>query len=592
MPQYTRYTVAPRKPVAPAWVQVLKWTVLVLVVAGAASVGMAIGYLQNAISTPSHDKAASRIISSTKPTLAKTHGTHAPVNILVLGSDRRTNIAGDKGRSDTIMLVRIDPSTKSISMLSIPRDLRVEIPGWGLDRINAAYSDGGPALSVKTFKALTGLPVNQFMDVNFRGFIDVVNYLGGVYLDVDRQYYNNTAITGYSSIDIQAGYQRLDGANALAFVRYRHDQLGDWGRMQRQQMFLRELKRQALRWQNVLKFPELIHLLTKTTITDVTSLGQLLTLVQLAMSVDTSHIYQVHVEGHPIVVNGADELEASPAEVAAVVDQFLHPERPPVQQPSVETQPKTSFTVTVSNGGTAAGSAAACAHLLTGQGYTAVVAGNVVQGDTQANTVYATEGFTGNARALAAMLPPSHMVTVPRTPGVQSGVAVVLGSSYTGSLVLPQATTRQTEPAAEAHVSQDAAEWKQLASHTRLKVFMPTSWVPGYAYDWTMARTYAIPTPHGNKGALVVVGTTTSGGYWHIEETRWLDPPAIASLDAVKTVKGVKYLQFYNGTQLHMVAWVKRNTLCWVSNTLDNTPTDEISNAAMMALATSFARVK
>jgi LCP family protein required for cell wall assembly len=592
--QYTRYTVAPRKPVAPAWVRVLKWTVLVIVVATAATVGMGIGYLQNAISTPSHDKAASRIISSTKPTLTKTHGTHAPVNILVLGSDRRTNIAGDKGRSDTIMLVRIDPGTKSISMLSIPRDLRVEIPGYGTDRINAAYSYGGPALSVKTFKALTGLPVNHFMDINFDGFKDVVNYLGGVYLDVDRQYYNNTAITGFSSIDIKAGYQRLDGADALAFVRYRHDQLGDWGRMQRQQMFLREIKRQALRWQNVFKLPQLIKLLSKATITDVTSLRQLITLAQLAMSVDTTHIYQVHLEGHPIVVNGADELEASPAEVAAVVDQFMHPERPPVQQSSAETQVKTSFTVTVSNGGAAAGSAAACAHLLAGQGYRALVAGDVVQGDTQATTVYATEGYIGNARILADMLPPSHVVTVPRAAGVQNGVAVVLGSSYTGSLVLPQTTTTttQTGPAIEKHVSTDASEWRQLSSQTHLKVYMPTSWPAGYSYEWSMARTYSIPASHGNTGALVVVGTTTSGGYWHIEEMRWLDPPAIASPDAVKTVKGVKYLQFYNDTQLHMVAWVRSNTLCWLTNTLDDTPNDEISNAAMMALATSFTRVK
>jgi hypothetical protein len=190
------------------------------------------------------------------------------------------------------------------------------------------------------------------------------------------------------------------------------------------------------------------------------------------------------------------------------------------------------------------------------------------------------------------MPPPSHVVTVPRTAGATTGVAVVLGSSYTGSLVLPQATTQPAGPAAVAHDPQDVSEWRQFASHTHLKLYMPTPWVPGYAYEWAMARTYAIPTPDGNKGAFVAVGTTTSGGYWHIEETRWLDPPAIASPDAVKTVKGVRYLQFYNGTQLHMVAWARGNTLCWLTNTLDNTPSDEISNAAMMALATSFTRVK
>ena len=231
MPQYTRYTVTPRRPAVPAWVRVLKWTVLVIVVAAAASLGMGVGYLQSTLaqvaSTP-HDRAT---VKAVKKVLTVTHTSHDPVNILVLGSDRRKGMAGDKGRSDSIMLIRIDPRTKSISMLSIPRDLRVEIPGWGTDRINAAYSDGGAALSVSTFKTLTGLPVNHFIDINFIGFIDIVDYLGGVYIDVDRQYFNNTAVTGYSSIDLAAGYQRLNGHDALSFVRYRHDQLGDWGRM-------------------------------------------------------------------------------------------------------------------------------------------------------------------------------------------------------------------------------------------------------------------------------------------------------------------------------------------------------------------------
>ena len=471
-------------------------------------------------------------------------------------------------------------------MLSIPRDLRVEIPGWGTDRINAAYSDGGPALSVATFKLLTGLPVNHFLDVNFAGFTDMVDYLGGVYLDVDRQYYNNTAVTGYSSINIQAGYQRLDGADALSFVRFRHDQLGDWGRMQRQQLFLRELKRQALRWQNVLKFPKLIRMFTHNTISDVSSIKQFLALVQLGLSVNTSHIYQTHLVGEPIVVGGADELQASPSEVAAVVDQFLHPQHPPVVQASGETQAKSTFKVSVSNGGATAGSAAGAATQLAAQGYATTVAGNVVQGDTQANLVYATQGYVGNARAIAAMLPPSRVVTLARAPGVQGGVTVVLGASYTGTLVLPHKPA--VGPTILTDSPQDTAQWQQLAHETKLKLRMPTSWVPGYSYDWAMSRTYTIAADHGNRGAAVIVGTTTSGGYWHIEETSWADPPAIDSPDAVRTIKRVRYLQFYNGAQLHMVAWKTGGSLCWVSNTLDN----EISNDAMMALATSFARVK
>jgi len=587
VPHYTRYTVAPRTPAVPVWVRVLKWTVLVIVVAGAAVFGMAFGYLQNTLAKVSGTTPADKaLVSNAKGKLTVTHKPHDPVNILVLGSDRRNDIAGDKGRSDTIMLVRIDPANRSISMLSIPRDLRVEIPGWGTDRINAAYSDGGPALSIATFKQLTGLPVNHFIDVNFIGFVDVVNYLGGVYLDVDRQYYNNTAVTGYSSIDIPAGYQRLNGHDALSFVRYRHDQLGDWGRMQRQQMFLRELKRQALRWGNVFKLPRLMSLVARNVLSDLSSTKQLMSLMQLTLGVDTSHIYQTHLVGEPIVVGGADELQASSAEVAAVVDQFTHPTRPPVQKPKGESQPKSTFEVAVVNGGAPAGSAASVASQVATQGYTTTVAGNAVQGDTRATLVYATQGFIGNARALAAMMPPSRVVVVPRAPGVQTGVTVVLGASYSGSLVLPQKPP--PGPAIVHHSPQDTAEWSQLAHKTRLKVRMPTAWVPGYSYDWAMSRTYTIPTGRHNAAALVVVGTTTSGGYWHIEETRWTNPPAIASPDAVRTIKGVKYMQFYVGAQLHMVAWKTAGNLYWVSNTLDN----ELGNDTMMALATSFTRVK
>jgi LCP family protein required for cell wall assembly len=587
VPQYTRYTVTPRRTSAPAWVRVLKWTVLLIVVVSALTFGMGFGYLQNTVKTVGGtDPGTQALVKKASGQLTVQQSTHAPVNILVLGSDRRKHLAGDTGRSDTIMLLRIDPSTKSISMLSIPRDLRVEIPGYGTDRINAAYSDGGPALSVATFKQLTGLPVNHFIDVNFTGFTDMVNYLGGVYLDVDRQYYNNTAVTGYSSIDINAGYQRLNGRDALSFVRFRHDQLGDWGRMQRQQLFLRELKRQALRWQNVFKLPKLIDSMTSNTISDVSSIKKLLGLVELGLGANTQHIYQTHLVGEPVVINGADELEASPTEVAAVVDEFMHPLRPPVQQAKGESQPKSSFTVTVSNGGATAGDAAVAAGLLSVQGYTTAVAGNVLQGDSKATLVYATQAYVGNARALAAMLAPGRVVIVARASGVQPGVAVVLGPSYTGALVLPQKAA--TGPTLTLHSPQDVAQWRALAHKTKLKIRMPSAWLSGFAYDWSMSRAYTIASDHGGRAAVVVVGTTGSGGYWHIEETNWTDPPAIASPDGSSVVKGVRYLEFYDGAKLHMVAWRVHKNLFWVANTLDN----ELANDTMMGLATSFTGVK
>jgi polyisoprenyl-teichoic acid--peptidoglycan teichoic acid transferase len=176
----------------------------------------------------------------------------APRTFLILGSDARygDKRLGVKPRSDTILLVRVDPNQNRIAVLSVPRDLRVTIPGYGIDKVNAAYSDGGPRLTVRTIQKLfrdrTGqdFPINNVINVNFGGFHEAVNYIGGVYVDVDRRYYNeDTGPGGYAKIDIQPGYQRLNGHDALAYVRYRHGD-NDLFRAARQQDFLRQLMHQ------------------------------------------------------------------------------------------------------------------------------------------------------------------------------------------------------------------------------------------------------------------------------------------------------------------------------------------------------------
>jgi LCP family protein required for cell wall assembly len=176
----------------------------------------------------------------------------APRTFLILGSDARfaDKKLGLKPRSDTILLVRVDPNQNRIALLSIPRDLKVSIPGVGTDKINAAYSDGGPRLTVKTvqklFESRIGkpFPINNVVNVNFGGFHAAVNYIGGVYVDIDRRYYNaNTGPGGYAKIDIKPGYQRLNGHDALAYVRYRHGD-NDLFRAARQQDFMRQLMHQ------------------------------------------------------------------------------------------------------------------------------------------------------------------------------------------------------------------------------------------------------------------------------------------------------------------------------------------------------------
>ena len=176
-------------------------------------------------------------------------GDQKAQNFLIIGSDVRPD-QSSKGLSDTTMLLRVDPDN-AITQLSIPRDLRVNIPGHGIDKFNAAYSYGGPKLTLEVVKQLTDnrIPINHVVNVDFNGFADAVDAIGCVYVDVDRHYFNDNATAAsfadqYAEIDIEAGYQRLCGFKALQYVRYRHED-NDIVRAARQQGFLREARQKV-----------------------------------------------------------------------------------------------------------------------------------------------------------------------------------------------------------------------------------------------------------------------------------------------------------------------------------------------------------
>ena len=168
-----------------------------------------------------------------------------PQTILIIGSDHRAGTPFNAANTDTMMLIRLNGSSQTINVMSIPRDLQVQIPGAGQAKLNAAYSVGGPNLLIKTIRSnvFPNLHVNHIIDVNFGSFTKLVNAIGCVYSDVDHRYYNNTALTNYSSINIQPGYQKLCGVSALAFVRFRHTD-SDLVRNARQQDFIRWAKDQ------------------------------------------------------------------------------------------------------------------------------------------------------------------------------------------------------------------------------------------------------------------------------------------------------------------------------------------------------------
>jgi LCP family protein required for cell wall assembly len=147
--------------------------------------------------------------------------------ILLIGSDRRRT-GGDGARSDTILLARIEPRRHRIALLSVPRDLYVSIPGHGHDRINMAFHYGGERLLTHVVRETLGVEIDHFVEVDFRGFKDIVGELGGIWFPVDQRYYNRNVgslATNYADIDLRPGYQKLDGdpgPRLRALPAYRH----------------------------------------------------------------------------------------------------------------------------------------------------------------------------------------------------------------------------------------------------------------------------------------------------------------------------------------------------------------------------------
>ena len=233
-----------------------------------------------------------------------------PQTILILGSDHRAHTPQSAANSDTIMLVRLDPNSQTINVMSIPRDLQVNIPtpGGGAQtaKINASYPMGGPNLVVKTIQrnVFPQLKVNHIVDINFAGFKDLVDAIGCVYTDVDRRYFNEnigTAATNYSSINIQAGYQKLCDENALAYVRYRHTDT-DIVRSARQQEFIRDAKDQYGQTRLIENQDKLLKIFGAhaQTDADLHSVDGLINLFDLVAFADGHAIREVHF---PAILN-------------------------------------------------------------------------------------------------------------------------------------------------------------------------------------------------------------------------------------------------------------------------------------------------
>ena len=186
---------------------------------------------------------------------------NGPFNVLVLGSDERPESEEEGSRTDTIMLVRVDPETGDIRLLSVPRDLFVEVAPGEENRINAAYYFGGIEQTITAFEEYSNVDVDHYAVVDFEGFKHVINAMGGVEVDVEDEF--------PAKHEIEDGLQTLNGNQSLFYVRYRGTAGGDLDRIRRQQKFVAALRSQALDWDTVKEVPGILRVANRYLLTDL-----------------------------------------------------------------------------------------------------------------------------------------------------------------------------------------------------------------------------------------------------------------------------------------------------------------------------------
>jgi LCP family protein required for cell wall assembly len=267
-------------------------------------------------------KANRRIDKPTKAALAPAGNIlRSPQISLVMGSDSRGKSATAGARADSILLVRTDPGHHLISMLSIPRDLSVPIPGHGTNKINAAFAFGGPPLLIRTVNRLTDLNVNHVVLVDFTGFRDLIDDLGGITVVNPSKLVSSQPFDGHNW-RFGKGPIDLDGRRALAYARIRHTTNAadsDISRTERQQRVLQALMHQLVTPSSLLHLPSVGGSIAKPLATDL-SANELLGMGWIKFR--SGRTLECHLGGTPLVLGGQDVLQSS-EQNAAIVQMFL-----------------------------------------------------------------------------------------------------------------------------------------------------------------------------------------------------------------------------------------------------------------------------
>ena len=384
---------------------------------------------------PPQQQIASSLVSVVKNVLPDWQGTD-PVNILLLGIDKRDDEPAEGTRSDTMILASIDPVAKSAALVSLPRDMWVSIPGCGpragciggMQRINVAHGAGGPELAVQTVTADFGVPIQYYARVDFRGFQQLVDAVGGVVIDVDQPVKDDEYPTpdyGYQRIYFGPGPQLMGGEQALEYARSRHG-TSDFARAGRQQQVIVAVRNRVLQLDMLTRAPELLGIAQQSLATNLQP-GQMLALAKLVSQIERDRITNVVIDTNyvrPFVGPDGEDL--------------LDPNIPAIKRAIASAQktaahPELRAKVEVLNGSPTPGLGQKAADLLTAQGFNVVRIAPAERSDYSSSLVQVLgENNDGAAQAVANVLkmPATAIVSGDPPADASADIRIVVGQDF------------------------------------------------------------------------------------------------------------------------------------------------------------------
>jgi LCP family protein required for cell wall assembly len=440
-------------------------------------------------------------------------GSGGAQTFLVIGSDKRANEEEDPGRSDTTLLVRLDPDQGLISMMSIPRDLKVEIPGYGTGKFNEAYSYGGTKLTLQTVKSLTGLPINHVVNVDFLGFAQGVYAIGCVYVDIDRRYYHSNVESAeqYAEINVQPGYQLMCGKKALQYVRYRHTDT-DIVRSARQQDFLSQARSRISLQDLVFDQGELVEAFTDYTTSDINDGKTLLEVLKLLAASRNSTINEVHFPAEL----GPSFVYTTPGAVEEAVQEFL--------------------------------------------------GGETVQEAKAAQKQSREEAAAGRKRKRHKGAKKKSKPKKPQVEAVKAGTDGLVPAGEAGKAEAKIAARRSRGFFPIYYPTRLPSGARFVETNPYEKVVDP------YVYNIKDEE----GNRHLAYRMVLVAEMSDGNHYFGVQGIRgWSDPPILEDPTLTKTINGRDYDIYVDGENVKMVAWHRGDNVYWISNDLLRTLTND-----------------